>query len=329
MGRWLVLGGTAWLGREVARTALEHGHDVTCLARGGSGPVPGGARLVRADREQPGAYAEITGGWDAVVDVARQPGQVRSALAALGTSTGRWTFVSTANVYADLAGPLREDSPLRAAAEDDVVDAEQYGEGKVACEEAVLRHPAPLVLRLGLVAGPGDPSDRFGYWPARLASAGSADDGGDVLVPDPPGARCQVLDVRDIASFAVAATERGMTGAVNVAGDSLPLGEALLRVASAVAHGGRLVPVAPDRLAELDVRPWSGERSLPLWLPEGYGGMARMDTARARDAGLRLRPFEDTVRDVLADERRRGLDRARAAGLTREDELAALAELES
>lgn len=321
MGRWLVLGGTAWLGREVARTALEHGHDVTCLARGGSGPVPDGARLVRADRDQPGAYAELAGGWDAVVDVARQPGQVRSALAALGASTERWTFVSTANVYADLAGPLREDSPLRAAAEDDVVDAALYGEGKVACEEAVLRHPTPLVLRLGLVAGPGDPSDRFGYWPARLASAAD----GDVLVPDPPGARCQVLDVRDVASFAVAATERGKTGAMNVAGDSLPLGEALLRVASAVADGGRLVPVAPDRLAELDVRPWSGERSLPLWLPEGYGGMARMDTARARDAGLRLRPFEDTVRDVLADERRRGLDRARAAGLTREDELAALA----
>lgn len=321
MGRWLVLGGTAWLGREVARTALEHGHDVTCLARGGSGPVPDGARLVRADRGVPGAYAELRGDWDAVVDVARQPGHVRDALSALDARVARWTFVSTANVYADLSRPLRDDSPLRAAAEDDVVDAARYGEGKVACEEAVLRHPAPLVLRLGLVAGPGDPSDRFGYWPARLVSAAD----GDVLVPDQPGARCQVLDVRDAASFAVAATERGMTGVMNVAGDSLPLGEALLRVASAVAHGGRLVPVAPDRLAELDLRPWSGERSLPLWLPEGYGGMARMDTARARDAGLSLRPFEDTVRDVLADERRRGLDRPRAAGLTRGDELAALA----
>lgn len=112
---------------------------------------------------------------------------------------------------------------------------------------------------------------------------------------------------------------------MNLAGESMPLGEALLRVASAVGHGGRLVPASPDRLEELDVSPWSGERSLPLWLPEGHGGMARLDTARARDAGLRPRPFEDTVRGVLADERRRGLDRPRAAGLTRADELAALA----
>jgi nucleoside-diphosphate-sugar epimerase len=325
MGRWLVLGGTAWLGGEVARAALRHGHDVTCLARGESGAVPEGARLVRADRGAPGAYAELGGDWDAVVDVARQPGHVRDALSALADRVARWTFVSTANVYADLSRPLRDDSPLREPAVDDVVDAERYGEGKVACERAVLAHPSPLVLRAGLVAGPGDPSDRFGYWPARLAAAGRE----DVLVPDPPDAWCQVVDVRDVAAFAVDATERGVTGAMNVAGESLPLGEALLRVASVVGHEGRLVPASPERLEELDVHPWSGERSLPLWLPDGYGGMARMSTARADDAGLRRRPFEETVRDVLADEQRRGLDRPRAAGLTRADELALLGEVAS
>ncbi|ALX06276.1 NAD-dependent epimerase/dehydratase family protein [Aeromicrobium erythreum] len=321
MGRWLVLGGTAWLGREVARSALERGHDVTCLARGESGDVVDGARWVRADRGGPDAYDAVAGPWDAVVDVARQPGHVRSALSALGAATAHWTFVSTANVYADLSGPLHEDDPLRDAVTTDEVDAEQYGEGKVACERAVLAHASPLVLRAGLLAGPGDPSDRFGYWPARFAQA----DRDDVLVPDPPAAWCQVVDVRDVATFAVDAAERGVTGVLNVAGDGVALGEALLRVAQTVGFRGRLVPVGPERLEAIDVRPWSGERSLPLWLPDGYGGMMRIDTTRAEAAGLVRRPLEETAAEVLADERARGLDRPRAAGLTREDELAVLA----
>lgn len=318
-----MLGGTAWLGRAVAQVAHARGHEVTCLARGESGAVPQGVRWVQADRDAPGAYADLAGRWDAVVDVARQPGQVRSALAAVGATADRWTFVSTGNVYADLSGPLHEDDPSREPADTDVVDPDRYGEGKVACERAVLAHGSPLVLRSGLLSGPGDPSDRFGYWPARLAAAG--DD--DVLVPDPPGASCQVVDVRALATFAVVAAERGVTGVLNVAGEARPLGEVLLEVARVVGHRGRLVPASPDRLTALDVHPWSGERSLPLWLPDGYGGMMQMDTTRAEAAGLVRRPLEETVADVLADERSRGLDRPRAAGLTREDELAVLSAL--
>lgn len=325
MGRWLVLGGTAWLGREVARVALERGHDVTCLARGESGAVADGARWVRADRDAPDAYADVPGPWDVVVDAARQPGQVRAAVAALGADVGAWVFVSTGNVYADLSGPLHEDDPLREAATEDAVDAEHYGEGKVACEQAVGTHPRSLLLRAGLVVGPGDPSDRFGYWPARLAAASDT----DVVVPDPPAGRAQVVDVRDLARFAVEAAERGVTGALNVAGESLPLGDVLVRVARAVGHRGRLVPVRPERLGELDVRPWSGERSLPLWLPDTHAGMMRMDTSRAEAAGLHRRRLEDTVADVLEDERARGLDRPRAAGLTRAEEAAVLAALGS
>jgi nucleoside-diphosphate-sugar epimerase len=178
----LVLGGTAWLGGSVARHALEEGWEVTCLARGQSGTAPAGARLITADRTQPGGYDGVVQQWDAVVDVSRQPGQVRSAVEVLGDRTRHWTFVSTGNVYADLANPITEESPLREPLAADVAGMEEYGEGKVACEQAVANLPRHAIWRAGLIGGPGDPSDRFGYWVSRFALAGD----GPVLVPDVP-----------------------------------------------------------------------------------------------------------------------------------------------
>lgn len=131
MSKILVLGGTAWLSAEVARQAVAAGHDVTCLARG-SGAFPSGVGELRADRSAPDAYAGARGGaFDLIVDVARQPGQVRSALASLGSVDAHWAFVSTGSVYADndaLSGD--ESDPLLDAAADDIVTDDQYGAGK-------------------------------------------------------------------------------------------------------------------------------------------------------------------------------------------------------
>lgn len=321
MANVLVLGGTAWLGREVAREAVARGHEVTCLARGESGDPPDGVTMVRADRDDPTAYDDLTGTpWHAVVDVTRQPGHARSAVLILGPQAEHWTLVSTGNVYADASRAVHEDDALLDPLADDHATMETYGEGKVACEEAVGALPQHLILRAGLIGGPGDPSDRAGYWVARFAVAGDE----PVLVPDVPGQPVQVLDVRDLAAFIVEAALRSVTGAMNVAGTPTSLADALDASADVADHTGLTVPARPEWLAEHDVQPWMGPRSLPLWLPADSIGMMTMDTTRAVAAGLQRRPLHDTLADSLADEQARGLDRRRKAGLTREDELGLL-----
>ncbi len=137
--RLLILGGTGWLGGELATTAIRDGHQVTCLARGTSGPVPAGATLVKGDRDDPDGLAAVAADrWDAVLDVSRQPGQVRRAVAELTTDT--YVFVSSGSVYSDHGTPNQDETgPLLAALGSDVMESmATYGEAKVAAEQHVL-----------------------------------------------------------------------------------------------------------------------------------------------------------------------------------------------
>ncbi|GGM46894.1 reductase [Longimycelium tulufanense] len=309
------------LSKAVAAEVVGRGHDVVCAARGTSGLVPGGARLVRIDRNEPDAYAPLSGGWfDAVVDVAWMSYRwVTEALRALGDNAGHWTFVSSMNVYADkntcgqgIDAPLVE--PVRGEGDPGQQDPpDRYGGVKVASEMAVREAVGDraFVLRSGLIVGPDDPTDRFGYWPARLSR------GGRVVVPDVPDQLTQYVDVRDLASWVVDAAESRLVGTFDGACAPLPLGKLLGGVAAVVAPPGtELVPVAPKVLTEMGVSPWAGPNSLPLWLPAGCAGFTAHDVAPSLAAGLRIRPLADTVRAALADERRRGLDRPGVAGLT-------------
>lgn len=324
MGSVLVLGGTSWLGGLIAHDAVGRGHDVTCLARGESGHAPASATFVRADRSVRGAYAEVLDHrWDLVIDLSRQPGQVRSAVDALGGVSAHWTLVSTGSVYANQSAALTESSPVVQADIHDEVGLEHYGEGKVACEKAIATRRHHLIVRAGLIGGPGDRSDRCGYYVSRFALAGSE----PVLVPGDAAQPMQVIDARDLATWIVRAAEAGATGVVHGVGEPSTLGELIQVSAHAAGFTGRMVEADPGWLRSHNVEEWAGPRSLPLWLPFSHRGLGMMDDRRALDLGLVRRPLASTLRDTLVEERARGLERERRAGLNRSDELKLIQEL--
>lgn len=297
--RLLVLGGSVFLSREVAAEAVRRGHEVVCANRGRSGTAPAGTRAVVWDRAERPTDELTATSYDAVVDVARQPSQVRSAVAALPSA--HWVFVSTVNVYPDPhpAGGSPATLPLREPRHDDAdlaTDPEAYGPMKVACEEIVRAGAASwTVVRPGLIVGPGDPSGRFSYWPARLA------DGGEALAGGSPDDLLQVIDVRDLAAWLVTLAEHRTSGDFDGVGEPMPAERLLAQVGAGVGAEPHLVWVDSATLDRLGVQPWSGPDGLPLWLPRPeYDGMAAHDPAPSYAAGLTVRPVADTARDTLA-----------------------------
>ncbi|MET8231934.1 NAD-dependent epimerase/dehydratase family protein [Micromonospora sp. NPDC005298] len=330
--RILILGGTRFLGRAVARLAVAQGHDVTCAARGVAGVAPAGARFVPIDRDDPAAPASLAGhGFDAVVDVTRQVSHARHALAALADHVGHWSFVSTVSVYADNSTPGQRasDAPVLPPAPPDVdapVDPDHrwYGECKVSIEGLVrerMGEDRSFICRAGLIVGAEDPSDRFPYWVRRLAR------GGEVLAPGRPTDRVQYVDVDDLAGWLLHAAGTRLVGTYDGVGPAMSRAELLTGVASGLGVADpHLTWVDEDFLLAHDVREWSGERALPLWvrLPEWAGLMDR-DARPALDAGLTVRPLSDTVRATATwmtaqpgDVRQGGLDPVDEAVVLRE-----------
>ena len=316
MANVLVLGGTSWLGGEIAKAAFAREHNVTCLARGEAGDVPAGATFVRADRDDPDAYADVLDErWDAVFDVSWQPRFVRGAVEALGQVASHWTYVSSVSAYLDQSAGGDEDAALAEPLDAEEAGWEDYPGAKARCEQIVQTLPHTLIARAGLLGGPGDRSDRFGYWVSRFALAGD----GPVLVPDSPGQPAQILGAQDLAVWLVESGTSRTTGIFNAVGEQSTLGQVIDTAAEVAGFTGDKVPADPDWLSEHDVQPWSGPRSLPVWVPD-HDGMGSK-SGRAVEAGLQRRSLERLLKETLEYERPLGLDRERRAGLTREVEL--------
>lgn len=313
----LILGGTGFLGRELARTALDAGHAVTCLARG-SAPTAAGATFIRADRDDPDSLAPVSAQtWDAVVDLTSHPAHARDAVARL-TARHR-LYVSTTSVYASFAVPGQaEDAPVVSAADiDRMTEMPQYPGAKRRCEEIHLDAEGPVtVIRPGLIGGAGDDTARSGYYPWRFAHP----TGPDVLVPDAtfPVA---LIDVADLAAWILHCVEGTITGTFNAAGREHTLQD--VYETSIDITGSEAAPrvVPDDVLLQHGVSPWAGPNSLPLWIPvPGFRHVGSVDSRAALDQGLVRRPLIETLKAALATEETRMADRP--AGLTDREETA-------
>jgi 2'-hydroxyisoflavone reductase len=261
--------------------------------------------------------------FDAVVDVAcYDPAAARLAAGYLKGRVGRYVFVSTVSVYASQATTESqlEDAPL-AELKPDVKDPlENYGANKALCEAAVREAfgERALIGRPGLISGPHDPTDRFPYWPRRIAR------GGRVLAPGDAGDLVQVIDVRDLAAFLLDGIHRQRGGVFNLTGSPRPFGILLDLCRTATYSDAELTWVPTERLVEAGVDPGMG---IPLWVGEpGYEAFNDVDSSRAAAAGLSCRSLTETIRDTLAWDLGRG--GPEKPGLDPAEEERLLAELE-
>ena len=313
----LILGGTVFLGRHIVDAARAEGHEVTLFNRGKSGPkIFPDIETILGDR---GAdLAKLHGRrWGAVIDTCGYfPKVVGRSAEVLRDQTDCYVFISTVSVYKDMGTNDRDESaPVQEPLDVECLEytGETYGPLKAACERAVAKAmpDKALIVRPGLIGGPHDPTDRFTYWPSRVA------EGGKVLAPGDPERLVQVIDVRDLAQWIVRMAGRKKTGTFNACGKSVFMRDILNLCKEASESNASLDWVPGDFLLKRKVEPWT---EMPLWNP-GVNDVRA--SARARERGLTWRPLSDTIRDTLAWDssrpkdlpRKNGLDRAREAVL--------------
>jgi 2'-hydroxyisoflavone reductase len=296
--RVLVLGGTKFVGRALVEAAVGRDYEVTLFNRGRTNPelFEGVVEKVRGDRAVDlGALAGRT--WDAVVDVAAyHPPVVQRSLGVLGDAVARYLFVSTVSVYADQRVPPVEGAPVLEWEDPTDDGPESYGARKAACEDILTTAlgERATIVRPGLIVGPHDPTDRFSYWPRRVA------EGGLVLAPGRPSDPLQFIDVRDLAGFILRLFEDDRGGTFNATGHTTSFGHVLDACCRASASGAEVVWVPGDRLLEAGVDAWMG---VPLWIGDpAWHAANRVDITRALNAGLEFRPLDDTIRAVLGSE---------------------------
>jgi 2'-hydroxyisoflavone reductase len=307
----LILGGTSFLGPELVDAALARKWKVTLFNRGRTNPgrfpdleTIKGDRNPTKDDGLKNLEKAIAGGrrWDAVIDTS---GYVRPHVQAsaelLKKAARQYIFISTISVYKQ---PMAAGGDESAALETtDTPDSDKvgelYGALKALCEKAAADAFGDRTtnIRPGLIVGPGDPTDRFTYWPVRVGH------GGKVLIPgpkDPFKSYVSFVDVRDCAEFALRCANDGHGGTYNCTGPEglLTFDEMVAGCKAVVSTPVDFVPVNEEWLLKQGVQPWMG---LPLWIPAGMEGesMGSISRAKAVASGCTFRPLAETARDTL------------------------------
>jgi 2'-hydroxyisoflavone reductase len=308
--RILILGGTGFTGPHQVRYALARGHTVTVFNRGRhKEALPAGVEELVGDRNTGDLKALAGREWDVCIDnPTTLPFWVRDAGRALAGRVRQYVFISTISVYAANDKPADEMAALAAYAGKDpmaeTIDTLRadvgglYGPLKAVSEaEAARQFPGiTTIIRPGLIVGPGDDTDRFTYWPVRLAR------GGDVLAPGDGSDLVQFIDARDLAEWTIRVVEARTFGTFNATGPATPLTmcDMLAGIGAAVhADSAKLTWVPTAFLLAHEVSPWG---DMPVWVPEQGedAGFAQRSIRRGLDAGLTFRPLAATAADTLA-----------------------------
>ena len=314
----LIIGGTGFLSSHLVEAVLQHGHELTLFNRGQSNPAcfPNVEQL-HGNRD--GDLALLQGRrWDAVIDSCGYvPRVVGASAQALASLTNHYTFISSISVYADfsIAG-IDENAPVATLADEhtEEITNEAYGALKALSEQAAERAMPgrTLIIRPGLIVGPGDPTDRFTYWPYRVAQ------GGEMLAPGNPWQQTQFVDARDLAMWTVRMVEEGKTGTYNATGPDYALAfDHFLNECKTVAGSDARITWVSDAFLT------KHEIELPLYAPEEYRGARAVNCRKAIADGLTFRPIADTIRDTLAW---KGKNAELKVGLKPEQELLLLQE---
>ncbi|MEQ1518047.1 MAG: NAD-dependent epimerase/dehydratase family protein [Usitatibacteraceae bacterium] len=325
----LILGGTGFTGPHQVRYALSRGHKVTLFNRGKRPKEwPAAVEELTGDRDT-GDYTSLKGRkFDVCIDnPTTVPHWVRDAAAVLKGNVGHYTFVSTVSVYADNDKIGADESAPREkyAGKDAMAETSAelrknmalYGPLKALSEDEAHKQFRGIttVIRPGLIVGPGDETDRFTYWPVRLAR------GGNVLVP-PLADPVKFIDARDLAEWTIRMAEAKTTGDFNAFGPGFELstGAMLHGINAVTTKGAMLREASAEFLAKHKVNAWS---DLPVWVP-GQGetvGFHRRSNARAIAAGLTFRPLATTAAETLSwFEQQPAARQTLRAGLKRERE---------
>jgi 2'-hydroxyisoflavone reductase len=247
---------------------------------------------------------------------------------ALKGKVENYIFISSISVYADFSKiGINENDPVGKIKDETMeeITGESYGPLKALCEKAVqdVFGMDSLIIRPGLIVGQHDPTDRFTYWPVRVAR------GGIVLVPEKPGTPIQIIDVRDLSDFIIDLIQQNVSGVFNATGPDheLTLGALLDTCKLVSASDAKFKWASVKFLDQNKVAPWS---DMPVWVPDTAedAGFSRVNVSKAIKSGLKYLPLEDTVRDTIQWASERPDDYEWKAGLRpeREKELLELLE---
>lgn len=334
--RVLILGGTGFIGPHFVHALTGAGHTVTLFNRGKRDPeAKQGVEQLLGDRN--GDLTSLAGrDWDVVIDNSGYtPGQVELSTSQLRKHAKYYLFISSIAVYDDFQNPPIDEShqlaPIGTMATDKL-EGDNYGPLKVLCEALVEKAygKQACIVRPTYIAGPGDFSDRFTYWPLRVSQ------GGEMLAPGAPDDPIQFIDVRDLADFVRLCAEKRIAGRYNLTTPPrwATMGKLLEASKRVTGADPKFRWAGAEFLMEqkaIEPGMWASQE-IPIWAPPsgqslGHGLVA---SARAEARGLKVRPLETTIRDTLEWQKTRPAEKQKLrAGLTPEREAELLAKLRS